>query len=100
MLGNNLRYDAKRDDNEDEIVAALEACFASVVRLNCTEPDIPDLLVGHNGITHLAEVKPQGKKLTDGQIEFARSWRGRPVRILYSVDDAMQMIGVEVTDRR
>jgi hypothetical protein len=72
------RYAKQRDENEPEIVAALEAIGCTVHRL-----DQPcDLLVGRGAKNILLEVKnplkPKGdQKLTDGQKKFEEGWRGQ-----------------------
>lgn len=82
------RANAKRDGNEPEIVAALQAAGASVYRL-----DQPvDLLVGYRGKCLIAEVKLPGAKLNDNQQKFFADWRGPTPPILRTVEDAMQLI--------
>lgn len=71
----------RRDDNEPEIVAALEKIpGVSVYRLD----DPADLLVGYRNVCFLFEVKnPEthsrragGGSETDDQIEFSKTWTG------------------------
>lgn len=50
-------YAKKRDDNEGEIVKALEGLGASVYRMDGCGAGFPDLLVGHQGRNLLIEVK-------------------------------------------
>ena len=82
----------RRDDNEPEIVTALETCGARVVRLSV--PGGPDLLVGFRGATFLVEVKGPKGKLTDRQVKWITDWRGGPVHVVRSIDDALRVIGV------
>jgi hypothetical protein len=49
------RYARRRDENEPEIVSALEAAGALVLRLNIDGG--PDLLVGFRGRLYLIEIK-------------------------------------------
>lgn len=95
-------FSPTRDKNEPEIIRALVAVGATVTRLH--EPGVPDLLVGHKGVTYLIEVKgPAGKRggvanrtLTDTQGKWWEAWRGaRPV-IVRSVEDALAVIGIQV----
>jgi hypothetical protein len=89
----------KVDANQPEIVEALEKIGASVFSLG--KP--VDLLVGYQGKTYLLEVKnPEGKsirkrtdsvKLEPAQEEFIADWRGRPVSIVLTTDDALAAIG-------
>ena len=91
MKGPN-RYAARRDGNEAEIVAALEAAGCDVYRL-----DMPcDLLVGRAGVNYLLEVKNPGTygKLAPHQREFAVSWRGGRVAVVETIDEALQAVGL------
>lgn len=83
------RYAAKRDVSEPEIVAALEQCGFSVERM-----DKPvDLLVGFRGRTWVVECKSghkgYGKALNGNQQKFKDRWRGSPVVVLRSAQDAI-----------
>jgi len=85
------RHSARRDANEPEIVKALEAIGASVVRLDIK--DGPDLLVGYRGRNILLEVKnPEYRGRTghvkDGQKSWHSSWPGQAA-IIYSAEEAI-----------
>lgn len=87
-----MRPRLKRDASEAGIVAALRAAGASVIRM-----DTPvDLLIGYRGQTHLAEAKTPGtsygKGLKASQQAFADAWRGGPVIILRSAEDALALL--------
>jgi len=85
------KYAARRDSNEEPIVAALRQLGASVVYLNI--PDAPDLLAGFRGeVTWLIEVKTPTGKLRPGQINWHENWNGTPVQIIRSVDDAINLV--------
>jgi hypothetical protein len=85
------RKAAKRDKNEPDIIAALLAAGASVSQLS--GKGLPDLLVGY-GDNYLLEVKnPDGGKLQPDQVLFVKGWKGRPVAVVWSVDDALKAIG-------
>lgn len=105
------RYSRKRDENEPEIVAALQLVGASVTRLNAD--GVPDLLVGYSGATFLLEVKlplgPRGGKrsggaaapgvggdgvLSESQRKWWSTWRGTSVPIVRSPAEALAAIGV------
>lgn len=80
------RHNAKRDANEGQIIAALEAMGCQVYRM-----DRPvDLLILHRGVLHLVEVKTKRGTLTKDQKLFAEWW---PIHILRSVDDAITLFG-------
>ena len=79
------RYANKRDANEADIIAALEALGCQVRRI-----DVPvDLLVLHRGTVHLVEVKTAKGRITRDQYAFFEGW---PVTVLRSVDDAITFV--------
>lgn len=71
------RYDARRDANEGPIVSALVDAGFAVQKLS--GKDIPDLLVGKNGVNILIEVKnPETYgKATEGQSDWHDNWPGQ-----------------------
>lgn len=79
----------KADDTQKAIVQALRACFCSVYVINGTI----DLVVGIGGETHLAECKTPDKngkfKFKDSQIKLMEEWRGSPVLIFTSPEQAI-----------
>jgi len=83
-----LAHAKKRDTNEPEIVAALRAIGATVFLL-----DNPvDLLVGKNGKTYLIEVKNENGTLTKDEEKFIKLWQGNPVKIVKTIDEAIEII--------
>lgn len=76
------KYANRRDENEKEIVNALEQVGCTVYRL-----DQPvDLAVGRNGITMFIEVKNPDKpkkdrQLTKAQREFFADWKGQVCKV-------------------
>lgn len=97
------RFAKQRDANEPEIVAALQAVGATVVRL-----DKPvDLLVGYRGANYLIEVKlPAGSRggtahsaPTDGQVVFFATWRGK-ASLVRTPEDALHAIGARTRENR
>ena len=93
-----------RDKAERHIITAGRSVGATVVQLN--GKDVPDLLCGFRGVTHLAEVKSRilseekGRKprmrttrVSEGQKTFAEEWRGGPTGIVYEPADLLRMIG-------
>ena len=85
------RRAARRDKNESEIVAALVKAGATVVPLSAA--GCPDLLCGFRGSTFLLEVKAEKGRLTPDQLAWHKAWEGYPVKVVRSVDDALQAIG-------
>ena len=80
-------YNPKRDANEPEIVEALEAVGASVLRA-----DDVDLVVGFRNTNYLMEIKtPQGR-LNKKQQKFFRAWHGQ-VNIIRTPEQALVLIG-------
>ena len=86
-----MRYAARVDANQDQIVVALRAAGASVWIIGLPV----DLLVGYKGHTFLVEIKTDAKKrLTDLQQDFFKSWGGSTLARIDSPDAALRMIGV------
>jgi len=92
-------YARKRDENEPGIIAALEAAGATVVSL-----DKPlDLLVGHDSDTFLLEVKngnqpPSWQRVTPDQAEFFKKWKGTRAKIVTTMREALDALGVNAVD--
>jgi Holliday junction resolvase len=86
------RMAARRDNNEAEIVSALEKCGCSVWRLS--GKGLTDLLVGRAGQNYLLEIKnpDAGGELTDDQVYWHQTWRGR-AHIVSTVDEALIVVG-------
>jgi hypothetical protein len=87
-----LRTASRVDANQASIVRTLRAVGASVLHVhqlkNCF-----DILVGYRGRTFLMEIKTSEKeKLTEGEAEFQRTWRGSTYHIVYSPDQAIRII--------
>ena len=88
-----MRYAARIDDNQNEIVTALRKAGATV-RVVTQGGGLPDLLVGYQGRTILMEVKdgnkvPSARKLTDAEEKFFMEWTGGPLVIVNSVEEAV-----------
>jgi hypothetical protein len=86
-----MRYAARVDANQDQIVVALRAAGAYVWIIGLPV----DLLVGYKGHTFLVEIKTDAKKrLTTLQRDFFESWCGGTLARVDSPDAALRMIGV------
>ena len=86
-----MRYAARVDQNQSEIVAALRKAGAYVWVIGLPV----DLLVGHNNRTFLVEVKTTSKKrLTSLQADFFKSWSGSSLERIETPEQALKMIGV------
>jgi len=85
-----MRTAAKRDENEPEIIEALQAIGAKVKQLS--QKDCPDLVVGFRGRISLIEVKMPGKPLRPGRKDFHGEWMGFPVYVAQSALEAIQQV--------
>lgn len=91
-------HSRRRDANERDIVCALQMIGASVHRLD--GDGLPDLLVGWCKQTYLIEIKrelgPRGgdqSVMTEDQLRWWASWKGRAPIIVRTVDEALVAIG-------
>lgn len=92
-----MRRAARVDGNHAEIARALEATGCYVQSLAAVGNGVPDLLVGRAGAMVLMEVKdgrrsPSDRRLTPDQVKWHAEWRGPPVVVVLSVDDALRAI--------
>ena len=90
------KYARRIDANQNEIVAALRKCGATV-RVITQGDGIPDLLVGYKGSTILMEVKdgqkvPSARKLTDAEQDFLNKWTGGLLVVVNSVEEALEVL--------
>ena len=77
-----MRYRARIDDNQKQIVEALRKAGASVKSLAQLGSGCPDLLVGFKGINWLFEVKdpskrPSQRELSEDERAFHAAWLGQ-----------------------
>lgn len=87
---------ARTDSNQVAIVSALRKLGATVLHLHTIGKGCPDIIVGHQGINVLMEIKdsakpPSARKLTADEQKFHDAWRGQ-VAIVESVDQAVSHI--------
>ena len=83
---------SRRDAAEPAVIEAFKALGCSVQPL-----DRPvDLLVGFKGTSHLVEVKTgkvgYGKRLNGNQEAWAALWRGSPVHVARTPEDAKELV--------
>ena len=93
-----MRYAARRDANERDIIDSLRAVGAVVQPLDAK--GVPDLLVGFRGVTYLLEVKdsekpPSARKLTPDQATWHKAWTGGLLAVVETVDEAYALIGAK-----
>lgn len=93
-MGKRRGFADRRDQNEPEIIKALEQIGCSVHQL-----DQPlDLLVGYRGITYLLEIKTDKGKLTKGQADFIPDWRGQ-LAVVRTTQQAIDIVCGKYKDR-
>ena len=86
-----MRYAARVDANQEQIVSALRAAGAYVWIIGLPV----DLLVGYKGHTFLVEIKDGSKKrLTKLQADFFENWSGSTLCRVDNPEAALRMIGV------
>ena len=81
----------KVDANQPEIVDAFRAVGATVHITSDLGDGFPDLIVGLLGETELIEIKSPKGKLTPDQETWHGTWRGRPVRVICTVEQALAL---------
>ena len=94
-----MRRSAKIDANQNDIVNALRRAGATVQSLAANGQGVPDLLVGFKGQTFLFEIKDGAKplsarKLTPDQVEWHKAWRGGPLVVVESAEQALSVVGL------
>ena len=86
-----MRYAARVDANQTQIVSALRAAGAYVWIIGLPV----DLLVGYKGHTFMVEIKDGSKKrLTKLQADFFENWSGSTLARIDNPEAALRMIGV------
>jgi hypothetical protein len=81
----------KVDANQPEIVDTFRAVGATVAIISDRGDGFPDLIVGLLGETELVELKSPEGKLTPDQKTWHGTWRGRPVRIVRTIVEALAL---------
>jgi hypothetical protein len=86
-----MRYAARVDANQEQIVSALRGAGAYVWIISLPV----DLLVGYKNHTFLVELKSgPRKRLTKLQADFFENWSGSTLARIDSPEAALRMIGV------
>lgn len=86
-----MRRAARKDGNEPDLRKAWTRIGGSWLSIAPIEGGEPDALLGFRGRMALVEVKDGRKracdrKLRPGQVEWHRTWRGEPVRVVLDVN--------------
>lgn len=98
---------AKVDDNQAHIVELLERWGCTVQSIATVGDGCPDLLIGFQGVTMIAEVKdgtkPKSKQqLTPDEKDWKRAWKGQYaiLRNAGDVDDLIALFAVLAAARK
>ncbi len=98
-----MKYARRRDANEPQIIAALEAVGAVVQRLDGS--GLPDLLCSYKNTLYLIEIKnPKSNKnathndagMTPAQVKWFAKWRdkgGNAPCVVENADEALRAVG-------
>lgn len=95
-----MRAAARRDNNEPEVVRALELAGWTVVRVSDT--GFPDLVAVRRGVLRLLEVKGPKGELTEAQVKLHQrlAAAGLPVAIVRSPEEALEAVNASASDFR
>ena len=91
-----MKYAARKDGNQDEIVEAIRNIGATVTSVHQIGNGLPDLLVGFRGKNYLFEIKdrdkpPSKRKLTDDEKQWHNMWQGH-CHVVKSVNEALDIL--------
>uniref|UniRef100_A0A6M3KRR0 VRR-NUC domain-containing protein n=1 Tax=viral metagenome TaxID=1070528 RepID=A0A6M3KRR0_9ZZZZ len=88
-----MRRDARKDDNQSEIVGELRVLGCSVAVTHRLGEGFPDIVVGIAGRNWMFEIKTEGGgRLTLDEAEFQDLWRGQ-YDVIYCTEDALEIMG-------
>lgn len=94
------RFARRKDATHAPVVACFRGLGCSWVNLD--GPGAPDGVLGCAGRSHLVEIKPNQSTTRDkrqlapraSQVAWAASWRGGPVHVVSSVEQAAVLVGL------
>lgn len=86
----------KADGNQAALRSMWRAIGGSWLTISPEHGGEPDALVGWRGRDALVEVKdgskpPSERKLRPNQVEWHRTWQGRPVEVVLCFDDLKEL---------
>jgi Holliday junction resolvase len=87
------KYANRKDQNQNDIVAALERAGCAVTDMSGAGLGFPDLFVTRAGTHYLIEIKFNRGKLRPSQVEFHA--KHAPVYTARSVDQALEIVGLK-----
>lgn len=88
-----MRRAARVDVNHREIIDGLRAVGRAVIDLKSVGDGIPDAIVSTPCSMKLIEIKAPGKrtKLTPAQKLFHELWKGVPIEVVCSLEEAIEV---------
>jgi hypothetical protein len=93
-----MRRAAKVDNTQRAIVDALRAVGASVQLLHTVGGGCPDAICGWQGRDIWFEFKTATHRLRSTQQRWVKAWRGGPVHVVASAEEALEVLGLRVSD--
>jgi hypothetical protein len=96
------KYGAKKDANHNEVVEAFKALGADVLDTSNLGGGVPDLIIGCRNAWHLVDVKNPNtgygrRGLNKRQKEWALAWKGGPVYLISTVEEAADLVNGNFT---
>jgi hypothetical protein len=88
-MSNRFAYRGHHDGNHSEIAAAFTSVGCAVADTSAAGFGFPDIVLGLIGQTHLVEVKDENGRLSASQERFMRDWRGGPILVVQTIDEAI-----------
>lgn len=90
-----MKYKAKADDNQPEIVNHFRNLGFSVAHTYTVGKGMVDIVVAKNGVNVLVEIKdgakpPSARKLTLDEQKFHDEWKGL-IRVVETFDDVVAL---------
>lgn len=97
-----MRRAARKDGNESDLRKTWARIGGSWLSITPIDGGEPDALLGFRGRMALVEVKdgrkvPSHRKLRPGQVEWHRTWRGEPVRVVLDVK-GLELLAKELSE--
>ena len=86
-----LRWDARADKNQKDIVDAARKMGCSAVPLFRLGQGVGDYLLGYHGHNLLIEIKTDEGKLTKAEQHFFDTWYGQ-VTVIRSIEDLRNLL--------
>lgn len=85
-----MRWAAKVDENQKEVVEALRKAGRAVLPLHQVGQGCPDLLVSSSEEMWLVEVKSEKGRLTPAQVKFIEEWTGKEILVARTAEEAIR----------